>query len=113
MQARVGAIAQLYDLISQSSLGRTIPVDTYLKEIAKTMSASLLGNASSITIEVKAEPLEIDVAGHPDLEQLVAEVAEGRDCALVRGGARVAVVTASTRTAGGSGRQDGARRPKK
>jgi PAS domain S-box-containing protein len=60
MQARIGAIAQLYDLISQSSRGRTIAVDAYLREIAKTMSASLLGNISGITIEVKAEALEID-----------------------------------------------------
>jgi PAS domain S-box-containing protein len=60
MQARIGAIAQLYDLISQTSRGRTIAVDAYLREIAKTMSASLLGNTSGINIEVKAEPLEID-----------------------------------------------------
>ena len=60
MQARIGAIAQLYDLISQSSRGRTVAVDAYLREIAKTMSASLLGNTSGIEIEVKAEPLEID-----------------------------------------------------
>ena len=63
MQARIGAIAQLYDLISHSSRGPTIAVDAYLREIAKTMSASLLGNTSGITIEVKAEALEID----PDL----------------------------------------------
>jgi two-component sensor histidine kinase len=60
MQARIGAIAQLYDLISQSSRGRTIAVNAYLREIAKTMSASLLGNTSGIKIEVKGEPLEID-----------------------------------------------------
>jgi PAS domain S-box-containing protein len=60
MQARIGAIAQLYDLISQSNLGRTIAIDAYLGNIAKTMSASLLGNKSGIEIEVKAEPLEID-----------------------------------------------------
>jgi len=60
MQTRIGAIAQLYDLISQSSRGRTVIVDAYLREIAKTMSASLLGNTSGIKIEVKAEPLEID-----------------------------------------------------
>ena len=35
-------------------------MDAYLREIAKTMSASLLGNTSGIEIEVKAEPLEID-----------------------------------------------------
>jgi len=60
MQARIGAIAQLYDLISQSSRGRTIAVDAYLREIAKTMSASLLGESTGIEIEVKAEALEID-----------------------------------------------------
>jgi two-component sensor histidine kinase len=60
LQARIGAIAQLYDLISQSSRGGTIAVDAYLREIAKTMSASLLGNASRIKIEVKSEALDID-----------------------------------------------------
>jgi PAS domain S-box-containing protein len=60
MQARIAAIAQLYDLISQSSRGGTISVDAYLKEIAKTMSASLLGKASGIRIEVEAEALDID-----------------------------------------------------
>jgi PAS domain S-box-containing protein len=60
MQARIGAIAQLYDLISQSSRGRTIAVDAYLREIAKTMSASLLGKSSGIKIEVEAEALDID-----------------------------------------------------
>jgi PAS domain S-box-containing protein len=60
MQARIGAIADLYDLISQSSRGETIAVDVYLREIMKTMSASLLGNTSRIAIEVKAEALDID-----------------------------------------------------
>jgi PAS domain S-box-containing protein len=59
MQARIAAIAQLYDLISQSSRGRTVAVDAYLREIAKTMAASLLGNTSKIKIEVKAEALDI------------------------------------------------------
>lgn len=60
MQARIAAIAQLYDLISQSSRGGTILVDAYLKEIARNMSASLLGNGSGIRIEVEAEALDID-----------------------------------------------------
>jgi len=59
MQARIGAIAQLYDLISQSSRGRTVAVDAYLQEIARAMSASL-GAESGIAIVVEAEPLEID-----------------------------------------------------
>ncbi len=63
MQARIGAIAQLYDLISQSSRGRTIAVEGYLREIARTMSAGLLGDGSDIQIEVRAEELDID----PDL----------------------------------------------
>jgi two-component sensor histidine kinase len=35
-------------------------VDAYLREIAKVMSAGLIGSMSGIEIEVKAEPLEID-----------------------------------------------------
>jgi PAS domain S-box-containing protein len=75
MQSRIGAIAQLYDLISQSSRGRTVSVDAYLREIAKTMSASLLGDASGITIEVKAEPLEIDPERAVPFGLLVNELA--------------------------------------
>jgi PAS domain S-box-containing protein len=60
MQARIGAIAQLYDLISQTSRGQTVAVDAYLREIARTMSASLLGNMSGIKIEVEGDPVEID-----------------------------------------------------
>src|SRR5471030_2990255 len=60
MQARIGAIAQLYDLISQTSRGQTVAVDAYLREIARTMSESLLGNMSGIKIEVEGEPVEID-----------------------------------------------------
>src|SRR5471030_849265 len=60
MQARIGAIAQLYDLISQTSRGQTVAVDAYLREIARTMTASLLGNMSGIKIEVEGEPVEID-----------------------------------------------------
>jgi PAS domain S-box-containing protein len=59
MQARIGAIAQLYDLISQSSRGRTVAVDAYLTEIVKAMSASL-GSDSGIAISVSAAPLQID-----------------------------------------------------
>lgn len=62
MQARISAIAQLYELISQSNTGVTIAVDVYLRNIARIMSASLLGDTSGIKIEVNAEPLLI----HPD-----------------------------------------------
>lgn len=60
MQVRIGAIAQLYDLISHSSRGVTIAVDAYLAEIARNISASLLGKTSGITIEVRAEALDMD-----------------------------------------------------
>jgi PAS domain S-box-containing protein len=60
MQTRIGAIAQLYDLISHSSRGGAVAVDGYLREIAKSAAASLLGKTSRIKIEVEAEPLEID-----------------------------------------------------
>lgn len=60
MQARIRAIAQLYDLISQSSRGGAVAIDAYLKEIVKNMSASLLGPTSAITIEVQADALDID-----------------------------------------------------
>jgi two-component sensor histidine kinase len=59
-QARIGAIAELYDLISQTSRGETVAVDAYLREIARTMSESLLGSTSAIKIDVKAEVLDID-----------------------------------------------------
>ena len=51
-QARIGAISELYDLISQSSRGSSIPVDSYLRQIADSMTASLLGNASGIEFVV-------------------------------------------------------------
>jgi two-component sensor histidine kinase len=60
MQTRIEAIAALYDLISLSSYGATVSVESYLRAIAKTMSASLLGGSSRIKIEVKSEALDID-----------------------------------------------------
>jgi two-component sensor histidine kinase len=60
MQARIGAIAELYDLISRASDGEAVALDAYLKGIARTMSESLLGSMSGIKIEVQAEALEID-----------------------------------------------------
>ena len=60
MQARIGAIAQLYDLISQSSHGGAVALDAYLGEISRTISESLLGERSGIKIQVKAAALSID-----------------------------------------------------
>lgn len=74
MQDRIVAIAHLYDLISQSSRGHTVTLDTYLTEIAKTLSASLLGDASGIRIVVEAEALEIDSERAVPLGLLVNEL---------------------------------------
>lgn len=59
-QARIGAISELYDLISQSGRGSSIAVDSYLRQIANSMTASLLGGASNIEFVVQAEALSID-----------------------------------------------------
>ena len=75
MQARIGAIAQLYDLISHSSHGRAIDVGDYLREIARTMRASLLGDTSGIVIEIAAEALDIDPERAVPFGLLVNELA--------------------------------------
>jgi PAS domain S-box-containing protein len=75
MQSRIGAIAQLYDLISQSSRGRTVAIDAYLREIARVMSAGLIGSRSGIEIAVKAQKLEIDPERAVPFGLLVNELA--------------------------------------
>lgn len=60
MQDRIVAIAHLYDLISQSSRGQAVSLETYLTEIASSLSASLLGEESGVRIAVESEALEID-----------------------------------------------------
>jgi two-component sensor histidine kinase len=74
MQARIGAIAELYDLISQTSAGQAIALDAYLREIARTMSESLLEATAGIAIEVEAEALEIDPVRAVPLGLLVNEL---------------------------------------
>lgn len=75
MQDRIGAIAHLYDLISQSTLGQTVPISAYLTEIANTLSASLLGDTSGIRIAVDSEALEIDSERAVPFGLLVNELA--------------------------------------
>jgi PAS domain S-box-containing protein len=75
MQARIGAIAQLYDLISQSGRGSIIAADAYLREIAKSLSASLLGNTSGVEIEVTGEALDMDADRAVPFGLLVNELA--------------------------------------
>ena len=75
MQARISAIAQLYDLISQSSHGPSVKVDGYLRELANNITASLLGNSSDIVIDVTAETLSIDPERAVPFGLLVNELA--------------------------------------
>jgi PAS domain S-box-containing protein len=75
MQTRIGAIAQLYDLISHSSRGGAVAVQGYLREIGKSVSASLLGDTSGISIDVEAEPMEIDPERAVPFGLLVNELA--------------------------------------
>jgi len=76
MQARIGAIAELYDLMSRTASGsEAVPVDEYLKAIARNMSTSLLESTSGIEIEVKAEALDIDAGRALPFGLLVNELA--------------------------------------
>lgn len=59
MQARIGAVAQLYDVISRSATLGPVPMDTYLAGIADSVRASLLGEGSEVTIRVASAPLAI------------------------------------------------------
>ena len=59
MQARIGAVAELYDVIAQSSAFGPVHVESYLRGISGTIQKSLLGHHSTITISTKTEPLSI------------------------------------------------------
>lgn len=74
MRNRIVAIAQLYDLISQSGRGHTVGLDFYLTKIAKSLAASLLGENSGIRIAVEAQAMEIDAERAVPLGLLVNEL---------------------------------------
>ena len=46
MQARIGAVAELYDVIAKSSAFGPVEVDAYLEGIASSIRSSLLGQDS-------------------------------------------------------------------
>lgn len=60
MQARIGAVAELYDVISRSAALGPVPVEPYLAGIAASLHSSLIGQAADIEILVEAEALLID-----------------------------------------------------
>jgi two-component sensor histidine kinase len=60
IQARIVAIAELYDLMSRSNRGPSVPVGAYLGGIVRAISEGLLGDTSGIKIEIKADALDID-----------------------------------------------------
>ncbi|MFN7022940.1 MAG: sensor histidine kinase [Pseudorhizobium sp.] len=59
MQARIQAVAELYDVIAQSSAFGPVNMETYLKGIQSTIQKSLLDQDSTITISTRTEPLNI------------------------------------------------------
>ena len=75
MQARIGAVAELYDVISRSAVFGPVPADLYLNGIAASLRASLVGPESLITIGVNAEPLSISADHAVTLGLIVNELA--------------------------------------
>ncbi|KAB1080748.1 PAS domain-containing protein [Methylobacterium soli] len=59
MQARIGAVAELYDVISRSATLGPVPMRPYLEGIAGSLRSSLLGMDARVAVEVEAEPLAI------------------------------------------------------
>lgn len=75
MESRIGAIAQLYDLISRSAAFGPVQVGEYLEGIAETLSSSLLGENPKIHIRVEAEPLAVAAEHAVTLGLIVNELA--------------------------------------
>lgn len=59
MQARISAVAQLYDVISRSASLGPVAIGPYLDGIAGSVRDSMLGPGSKIILRVDAEPLSI------------------------------------------------------
>lgn len=74
MQTRIGAIAELYDLISQSGEHETVVLGDYLGEIAHSLAACLLEPSSAIRIEVVAQSATIETARAEPFGLLVNEL---------------------------------------
>ena len=74
IHGRVAAIAQLYDLISQSEIDAAVRADVYLTELAAQLSRSLLGEHSPIKVSARAEPLTISKDASVPIGLLVNEL---------------------------------------
>lgn len=98
MQDRIVAIAHLYDLMSQSSRGHVVALDAYLKEIAKSLSASLLEETLGVRIAVETEALELDSGRAVPFGLLVNELGTNAVKHAFPGG--VGVVTLAVRGIG-------------
>lgn len=59
MQARISAVAELYDVIARSSAFGPVDVPAYLEGISSSVRSSLLGQGDDITLRVDAEALSI------------------------------------------------------
>jgi two-component sensor histidine kinase len=75
MQSRIGAVAELYDVISRSAALGPVPVQPYLTGIAASLHSSLIGDAIDIEILVEAEPLLLDADKAVSLGLIVNELA--------------------------------------
>ncbi|WP_342163995.1 sensor histidine kinase [Methylobacterium sp. SD21] len=75
MQARIGAVAELYDVISRSATLGPVPADAYLNGIAGSLRSSLLGEGRGVSIAVAADPLPVRAEHAVTLGLIVNELA--------------------------------------
>ncbi len=59
MHTRIGAVAELYDVIAHSSELGSVSMPDYLDGIVRSIRSSLLAEDTGIQIQVEAEPLSI------------------------------------------------------
>ena len=75
MQARINAVAELYDVISRSATLGPVPAETYLNGIAGSLRSSLLGEGPGVSIVVTSEPVAIRTEHAVTLGLVVNELA--------------------------------------
>jgi PAS domain S-box-containing protein len=75
MQARISAVAELYDVISRSATMGPVPMGPYLNGIAGSLRSSLLGENAHVEITTAAEPLAIGTEHAVTVGLIVNELA--------------------------------------